>query len=285
MRLSRTGVVFMALSLTVGAHGARAQGGRPGERGIYPEVTIPNTEVRRMHSRATGNDYDLYIYLPRPESRGADKKYPVLYLLDGQWDFKLLTSIQGGLVYDKWTPDVIIVGITYTGAHANYDSLRAVDYTPVADPSTPWSGGGAKFLSFLKTELIPFMETNYQGDPAHRLLMGSSLGGLFTLYAMFSEPTLFSGYAACSPAVTYANRGAFAQEAAFSGSHSDLATKLFVSVGDKEELFDPVTEYLEELRGRHYKSLVLESRLIEGERHSGNKPEAYNRALRYLFQH
>ena len=44
--------------------------------------------------------------------------------------------------------------------------------------------------------------------------MGASLGGLFTLYAMFTEPSLFAGYAAGSPAVTYANRGAFADEAA-----------------------------------------------------------------------
>jgi predicted alpha/beta superfamily hydrolase len=284
MRLSRTGVVLMALSLVVGAHGARAQNGRPAERGIYPEVTIPNTEVRKMHSRATGNDYDLYIYLPRAESRGADKKFPVLYLLDGQWDFKLLASIQGGLVYDKWTPDVIVVGITYSGAQANYDSLRALDYTPVTDPSTPWSGGGPKFLSFLKTELIPFMEANYQGDPSHRLLMGSSLGGLFTLYTMFTEPDLFSGYAACSPAVTFANRGAFAQEQAFSIAHRDLPAKLFISVGDKEELFEPVTEYVQALRARNYRGLAFETRLVEGERHSGNKPEAYNRALRYLFQ-
>jgi predicted alpha/beta superfamily hydrolase len=273
----------MVLSL-VGVHGARAQSGRPAERGVYPEVTIPNTEVRRMHSRSTGTDYDLYIYLPRPESRGADKKYPVLYLLDGQWDFKLLTSIQGGLVYDKWTPDVVIVGITYTGPHANYDSLRAVDYTPRTDASTPWSGGGDKFLAFLKTELIPFMEANYQGDPEHRLLMGSSLGGLFALHTMFSDRTLFSGYAACSPAVTYAQRGAFLEEAAYAKGHSDLATTLFISVGDKEELFEPVTEFVQGLHARNYRSLAFDGRVIEGERHSGNKPEAYNRALRFFFQ-
>ena len=56
----------------------------------------------------------------------------MLYLLDGQWDFKLLASIQGGLFYDRYVPDVIIVGITYSGPDANYDSLRAVDYTPAA---------------------------------------------------------------------------------------------------------------------------------------------------------
>ena len=49
-------------------------------------------------------------------SRGATRanmtrRYPVLYVLDGQWDFKLMLSVQGGLAYDGFVPDMIIVGI------------------------------------------------------------------------------------------------------------------------------------------------------------------------------
>src|SRR5262245_10096033 len=95
----------------------------------FSPVTVPNTELRSIHSARTGRDYDLYVYPPTKPQPGV--KYPVLYLLDAQWDFKLLASIQGGLLYDKYVPDVMIVGITYAGTHANYDSLRAVDYTPL----------------------------------------------------------------------------------------------------------------------------------------------------------
>jgi predicted alpha/beta superfamily hydrolase len=247
----------------------------------YPQVPVPNTELRSLHSKVTGRDYDLYIYPPTKSSPG--QKHPVLYLLDGQWDFKLLTSIQGGLLYDKYVPDVIIVGITYSGAHANYDSLRAVDYTPLAGPSNPGSGQGAKFLSFLKTELLPWVESNYPADPHRRALMGASLGGLFTLYAMFTDPTLFSAYAAGSPAVTYASRGSFADEAAYAKGHSDLPAKLYIAVGDQEPLAAPVREMIATIRSRNYRGLTFESRVIEGERHSGNKPEAFNRGLRFLF--
>lgn len=245
------------------------------------QVTIPNTEVRSLQSKVTGRSYDLYVYLPSRVATGT--KYPVLYLLDGQWDFKLLTSIQGGLLYDKFVPDVIIVGITYSGPNANYDSLRAVDYTPKASPGNPGSGQGAKFLSFLETELIPFVEANYPADPSHRALMGASLGGLFTLYAMFTKPQLFAGYAAGSPAVTYANRGAFDDEAGFAASHNELPVKLYIAVGDKESLYAPVQEFVRTLRARNHRGLALESRVIEGERHSGNKPEAFNRGQRFLF--
>jgi uncharacterized protein len=268
---------LLGIIVALGAERAGAQ-----TSGTYPAVTIPNTEVRSLRSAITGHDYDLYLYLPANITPGT--KYPVLYLLDGQWDFKLLTSIQGGLLYDKWVPDVIVVGITYAGARANYDSLRAIDYTPLPGPNNPGSGGGARFLAALKTEIIPFIERGYPADPTKRALMGASLGGLFTLYAMFTEPSLFAGYAAGSPAVTYANRGAFADEATYARTHSDLAAKLYVEVGDQESLYGPVSELVKNLRTRGYKSLVMESRIVQGERHSGNKPEGFNRGLRFLFQ-
>ncbi|HEU4653590.1 MAG TPA: alpha/beta hydrolase-fold protein, partial [Steroidobacteraceae bacterium] len=96
----------------------------------FRAVTIANSEVRTMKSTSTGRTYDLYIHKPAGFDTDKDKKYPVLYLLDGQWDFKLLDSVVGGLVYDKWMPDIVVVGITYSGDHPNYDELRAMDYTP-----------------------------------------------------------------------------------------------------------------------------------------------------------
>src|SRR4029450_457914 len=64
-------------------------------------VTLPGSELRMMKSPSTGRDYDLYIHKPADFDKSTDKKYPVLYLLDGQWDFKLLDSGIGGLVDGK----------------------------------------------------------------------------------------------------------------------------------------------------------------------------------------
>jgi hypothetical protein len=253
-------------------------------RAQFPAVAIPGTELRALHSSITGRDYDLYVYPPTPGSLAPGRKHPVLYLLDGQWDFKLLCSIQGGLLYDKYVPDVIVVGITYSGAHANYDSLRAVDYTPVASPNNPGSGQGAKFLSALETEIMPFIEKSYPADPSRRALMGNSLGGLFALYAMFTKPALFSAYVASSPAVTYASRGSFADEARYASAHDDLEAKLFIGVGADESLAAPVKEMIDKIRSRHYRGLQFDSRVIAEERHSGNKPETYNRGLRFIFR-
>jgi hypothetical protein len=248
-----------------------------------PKVTLAGSELRTIRSASTGRDYDIYVHVPSDYAKETTKKYPVLYILDGQWDFKLMDSVLGGLVYDKFMPEIILVGITYSGANPDYFSLRAMDLTPTATEQVKGSGGGPKFLKFLKEELIPFIETNYRADSSQRILQGQSYGGLFTLYAMFSDPGLFSAYIAASPAVTYDERYAFKQEAAYAQSHKELPVKLFLAVGGSEDLTTPVEEFMKQLRSRDYKGLKLETRVIEGERHASNKPELFNRGLRYIF--
>lgn len=249
----------------------------------FPKVSIRGSQVRMLKSNATGRNYDLYIHLPANYEQDKAARYPVVYILDGQWDFKLMDSVLGGLVYDKFVPAMILVGITYSGENADYDSLRAMDDTPVAVQDLKGSGDAPKFLKFIKTELIPFVETNYRADASRRVLQGSSFAGLFTLYAMFSDPGLFSAYMSASPAVPYADNYTFKQEAEYARAHKALPVKLFLGVGGVEGLTAPVQEFMRVMRSRGYKGLKIETRVIEGEGHAGNKPELYNRGLRFLF--
>jgi predicted alpha/beta superfamily hydrolase len=246
----------------------------------FPRVVIPGAHLRTLKSKDTGRDYDLYFQLPDLKD---GKKYPVLFVLDGQWDFKLLDSVYGGLHYDKFVPEMIIVGITYSGPNPNYDRLRAMDYTPTAVKSVPGSGDAAKFLAFLKNDVFPLVEKNYQADPSKRILMGSSYGGLFTLYAMFTEPELFFGYVAAAPAVSFDDNFSFRQEKKFAETRKNLPVRLSVSVGGVEGLTEPVKNFMDVLKTRSYQGLKLQTRVIEGEGHAGNKPEAYNRGLRFMF--
>ncbi len=235
-----------------------------------------------MKSASTGRSYDLYIHIPSDYDKNKSAKYPVDYILDGQWDFKLMDSILGGLAYDKFVPEMILVGITYSGEDADYNGLRAMDYTP-SPTQVNGSGDGPKFLKFLKSELIPWVETNYRADPSRRILQGSSYAGLFTLYALFAEPGLFHGYMAASPATPYDNGFVFKQEAEFAKTHKELPATLFLAVGGAEGLANPVQEFMRALQSRNYSGLKLETRVLEGERHASNKPELFNRGLRFLF--
>lgn len=279
----RTYTLIIVLLFTVSINACTGADQQPTDS-IVVNVTLPNTEVRQLKSSATGRNYDIYVRLPDEYEQDTGKQYPVIYSLDGQWDFKMLDSICGGLVYDKFMPEVIIVGITYSGDDADYGALRAKDYTPVRDLFFGGAGDGPKFLAFLKEQLIPFIESNYRTDPSQRVLMGSSFGGTFTLYALFSDPTLFQGYIAGSPVVVYGNRFAFQQEAEYASSHADLPVRLFISVGGAEELAYPVEEFMQVMRDRNYQGLLLETLTVEGEGHASNKPESYNRGLRFIFQ-
>lgn len=248
----------------------------------FPSVEIKGSEIRNLKSKETGRDYDLYIQ-PTGDLKSG-KKYPVLFVLDGQWDFKLLNSVYGGLHYDKYVPEMIIVGVTYSGENPNFDELRAMDYTPTPETRHKGSGDAAKFLAFLKKDVIPFVEKNYNADPNKRILMGSSLGGLFTLYALFEDPNLFQGYVAASPAVTWDTDFSFGHEKQFAEKRKDLNARLYIAVGDSEELTEPVKDFMKIVKGRNYKGLQIETRILEDERHAGNKPEIYNRGLRFVFK-
>lgn len=250
----------------------------------YPRVDIPGSEVRQLHSSLTGRDYDLYIRLPNDYEKNPKIKSPVLYLLDGQWDFKMVESIYGCLEYDGFVPDMIIVGISYSGENANYEALRAMDYTPVQESTIPGSGDASKFHTFMKDQLIPFIEENYRANPNLRYLMGSSYGGTFTLFALFTEPALFTGYVAASPVTVYGNRFAFEQEESYASEHADLPARLYLAVGELESLRTPVEMYMDVLEERDYANFKLETRVIEGEGHSSTKPEAYTRGLRFVFE-
>ena len=279
---SRATVIIVCLSFVLAGMACAQQPSGTNPQAL-PKVTLAGSELRTMKSTSTGRDYDLYIHIPSDYGQNKTKKYPVLYILDGQWDFKLMDSVLGGLVYDKFGPEIILVAITYSGENANYNDLRAMDMTPTATPQSKGSGDAAKFLIFMKTELVPFIEKNYQADPSRRMLQGSSLAGLFTLYVMFNEPEYFSGYIAASPALTYGDGYAFKMEDEYAKAHKALPAKLFLAVGDREGLAAPVLAFMQNLRHRGYQGLKLETRVIAEEGHASNKPELFNRGLKFLF--
>lgn len=132
------------------------------------------------------------VNLPRDYSESS-KRYPVIYLLDAQWDFSTLVSLYGQLNYDGDIPDLIIIGVTWGGEKPNPSQLRIRDFSPTKLSAHPNSGGADKFLAFFKQELIPFVDNKYRSSQK-RILVGSSLGGLFTTYTMLKEPELFNAY-------------------------------------------------------------------------------------------
>lgn len=248
------------------------------------EVPIPGTQIKKITSSLVpGQEYQLHIMLPGGYAN-SNKTYPVVYLMDSQWDFPLVSALYGEQYYDGFIPQMIIVGVTWGGINPNPDSLRARDYTPTNVKGTPQSGGADKFLSFMKEELFPFVEKNYRADKNDRTLVGCSLGGLFTMYALFTHPEMFQRYVAASPAFMWDNDVLYQYEKKYAASKNNPPAKLFMCVGGIERsvpAFQKLTEYL---NSRHYPSLQIESRVLENTGHSGTKGEGYARGLQFVFK-
>src|SRR4051812_33036628 len=92
-----------------------------------PAVELPGTQVLKFKSRINNQDYLLQIELPASYSNDTTKKYPVLYVLDGQWCFPTVWGINGNLYYDGFIPEMILVGVTWPD---NFDRNRFRDFTP-----------------------------------------------------------------------------------------------------------------------------------------------------------
>jgi hypothetical protein len=255
---------------------------------VSPHVTA-NAQVRVLPRSANGRDYQIYVGLPASYASQPSRRYPVLYVCDGYWDFAVINGFYGGLIYDRDAPEIIIVGFGYPGASPDFGALRAYDYTPVANPvedrDGKRTGHAPAFLRAIETEIIPFVEREYRADHGFRVLGGSSLGGLFTLYAMLERPGLFQGYIAPSPAVDWAHDWLFDREKEFATTHKELPARVFMSGAGAEApgFLAAIKRFSEQLQAHHYTGLRYRWRLIDGERHAGTKPESYNRALRFIF--
>ncbi len=162
--------------------------------------------------------------------------------------------------------------------------------------SSTWDlrGQGDKFLRFIQEELKPFIHANYRADPGDSTYMGHSHGGLFGLYTMFHHPDTFQRYVISSPSIHYDNRVTLTYENKYATKHTDLPARVFMSVGAREELDDPLIKpsfqfvtnvrmLVRALRGRNYPGLELTTRIFEGETHASVMPRAFSRGLRVVF--
>ena len=164
------------------------------------EIIIGNKIT--IHSKILNENRKILIRLPEGYNR-SKQKYPVLYLLDGEFFFLQATSAvqylsELGYIRNQPISQMIVVGIV------NVDRNR--DYTPTYAPKQkgglefPTSGKAEIFLKFLNSELFPYIESNYRTEP-YRILVGWSLGGLFTVYTFLEHPDNFSAYIAISPSL------------------------------------------------------------------------------------
>jgi predicted alpha/beta superfamily hydrolase len=184
-----------------------------------------------FHSEVLKQDRELIIHLPRNYDPG--KKYDVIYVLDGSSQDQHIADKFDSLSLLSQTPQTIIVGIpNMTGANR---TLQLVPPFMLTDPDKPDSPPGTAdtFLSFMESELIPFMAEKYSASGL-RLFAGNSRGGLLVMYSLILKPDLFTGRFCFSTPFWRQNNILVSRTSEFLSSKKDLNSFIYMSVGSNE---------------------------------------------------
>ena len=181
-----------------------------------------------LHSAVLNESRTITVQLPKSYASTPNKKYPVIYRLDGKGNIPLITAVLERLQDASAAPEVIIVAIE------NTNRLRDLYPTVNQEPQGPVGiGGGApKFLRFIENELIPFVDKKYRTHN-FKVIAGASAGGVFVLYTLQTKPELFQAHLAYSAAVWW-NHGATAKSAkAFMAKTKTLDNYLYMNIGEE----------------------------------------------------
>jgi len=193
------------------------------ERLAFPQdVSVKLGVARTIRSTILNEDRKVVVHLPESYGTSA-KSYPVLYLLDGNTAFLLELIAITSRLRTSDGPEMIIVAIENTD--------RDRDMMPMAAQGFPGSPRGEAFLGFIEKELIPEIEHAYR-TVKPRFLLGKSLSGLFTIYAMLARPTIFDGYVGCSAGWFTENHEYFQALAARSFQHPESYANRRIFMGN-----------------------------------------------------
>ncbi|HYC58888.1 MAG TPA: alpha/beta hydrolase-fold protein [Thermoanaerobaculia bacterium] len=198
--------------------------------------------IERIHgfeSRILGNTREVTVYLPAGYDDRDDRRYPVLYMQDGQnlfdaerayipgqhWKLKEAADTAIG---ERTATPMIIVGVDHAGTG------RLDEYTPVKDEKHNGGGRADEYVRMLIEELKPVIDERYRTlpDAANTGIAGSSLGGLLSLHAVLTRRDVFGRAAVMSPSVWWGQRAILDTVKAYDGP----PPRLWADTGGREGL-------------------------------------------------
>ncbi len=237
----------------------------------------------------------IYIHYPQTATNDPVSGYPVLYVLDADTHFSLISEYCDYL--SRWDvnvmPEMIVVGITNTDrardltpTHTTLDYFGKEDKSP--DSWLRSSGGNEKFFQFIQGEVMPYVKSHYQTQP-FTIFAGHSFGGITTVNCLLTHPDMFNAYIAASPSFWW-DRGyllKLADKTLLSGS--SLNKILFCSDGnegisDGSAFHTYLVKFDSLLKARAVKGLEYTYSYYPEESHMTVPVKSYQDGLRFIFK-
>ena len=250
------------------------------------------SEVVTIHSTVLNEDRKVYIHCPKLDSSDINKRFPVLYLMDGENHFELLSQYVDYLSRPDVSaiPKIIVVGIPNTKRVRDLTPTQSIlDYEGKPDTTARYesSGGNEIFLEFLKKELMPIIDSNYQTQQ-FKLFAGHSMGGISSINCMLTHPDMFDAYIAVSPSFWWDNEYLLKLTEKKLTSGSTLNKKLFYCDGNEggsnSFFHNGLLKFDSIIAGKKIVGLDYKYNYYPNEMHMTVPLVAYLDALRFIFK-
>jgi predicted alpha/beta superfamily hydrolase len=287
MRTSKLLILITALSLNTSfAQKNVAKDEQQRAQKFYLE--LPRIEVIPIKDTKTDRQYELYIKLPETYSEDKETEYPVIYYTDAMWHVEILSGSAEYLV-----EEAILVGISWEknlkgelgalGTHASRYRDYSIRKSSNPEHQTKYQlGQASNHLTFIRDEVIKYVEKNYQTDANNRSYFGYSMGGLFGAYTLVTQPDTFKNYILGSPALKNDNAVLSELDSIVSLKHKGINANVFVSYGDLEkEAGNHIEEFISLLKNKNDPSLSLVHVVLEGS-HQSAFPMTAVRSMEWL---
>jgi uncharacterized protein len=187
-------------------------------------------EERTLFSKVLNEERAILISKPLGYER-SQERYPLLVVLS-RGMFAHSSSLVRFLAAEQVFPDLLVVAVDMAPATRTRDLTPAI-VNPTNRAQSPTAGGAPNFRAFLSDELLPWLDQNYRTRP-YRVLVGHSLGGLFALDTILTQPGLFNSYVAISPSLWWDDENLIARADAALKAKASLDTTLYLSTASEE---------------------------------------------------
>ncbi len=229
----------------------------------------------KLFSTIHNETRDLLIYTPPSYGLHESSKYPVLYIIDADYNFHYVTGLVELLSsISAHIPEMIVVGLSAKGS-STYRRESKPNYD-VED-----SGQANTTIQYIKGEVLSYVESHY-ATADYRLLAGHSIGGLFTTYTMLSEPQLFNAYIAISPSLWWQDQAVRTHTLKRFEQRQQVPAHYYITLGSEQGM--GVHGFVEMLQSKGPRSLDLHFKHFPEETHGSVGLPSYRWALQEIFK-
>ena len=232
-----------------------------------------------LDSKILQESRDFLIHLPESYHQSTNINYPVVFLLDGDYNFRYvaglldqMSSISGQI------PEMILVGIADKGTNSYQKNM-----SPVLEqnPLSPQSGNATAFALFLENELKPAIQNEYR-TLDYNILIGHSMGGLFAINTLLKTPSFFDAYLAISPSLWFNDKLLVQEADSILRTSLELDKELYITLADETQM--GVYDFLDVLEFSSPPKFSYSFKRYEDENHNSVGLLSIRDGLKNFFQ-